>query len=280
MIIVRLMGGHSNQMFQYATGRSLAKAHNTTLCLDMSWFDNMEGVKTPRHYELGQYQIVETIYKRTLIDRVKAKTGGFTHYLEKTADYDPNLRNLEGNILLEGYFQTEKYFLDIRDILLQEFTLKSKPSSVNQKLLDRIKADKNATSLHVRRGDYVSNAETKSVHGVKETDYYRAALKELKKGVSKPSIYVISNDPAWCKNNLQLGVPMHVVDTNDDQSGGGEDMRLMRACKHNIMANSSFSWWGAWLNQNPNKVVITPKKWFNDTSISTADLIPESWIQV
>lgn len=277
MIIVQLMGGHSNQMFQYATARSLAIQHNTKLLLSMEWFKHMEGVKSPRVFELDGYNIIDTVYKPTITKRLINRATGLVYYEEKNALYDPSLSKLGSNVYLHGNFQSEKYFKDIRPTLLQDFSYKELPSKKNAQLLKEIEAHPQAVSLHIRRGDYVQDAKVSQVHGMAELDYYVKALKHLKKTVKNPKLYVISNDVEWCKQNLKFDAEMVIVDNNNT---GAEDMRLMRACKHNILANSSFSWWGAWLNENPDKIIIAPKKWYNDTSISTADLIPDNWVKL
>lgn len=280
MIVVKLMGGHSNQLFQYAVGRSLSIKNNTDLLLDLSWFDNMDGVESPRHYELGAYTIHEKFYKPSAISQLKFKLGVIKKYNEQHFNFNPDVLELGANAYLEGYFQTEKYFKDIRPTLLKDLSYKKPPSTKNKDLLVKIQRDPNAVSLHIRRGDYVSSKVHNAFHGVKELEYYHEAIKEIKKTVEKPTLYVISNDPEWCKKNLNFKEKMVIVDNNDDITGGSEDMRLMRTCKHNILANSSFSWWGAWLNENPSKIVIAPKEWFNDKSIDTSDLIPSSWIRL
>lgn len=279
MIIVQLMGGHSNQMFEYAAARKLALKHNTELYLDLEWFKHMEGVKSPRDYELGGYNLAGKIYTGSLLQRLKKKLAHVQYY-EDSQVYDPSVGALGPNIYLHGYFQSEKYFKDIRSTLLQDFSYKAPPNRANSELLRKINEDPVATSLHIRRGDYAKDAETNARHGVAGLEYYREALKHLKKQVKDPTLYIISNDPAWCRENLKLDAKMIFVDNNDDTAGGAEDMRLMRACKHNIMANSSFSWWGAWLNENPDKIVIAPKKWFNDASINTSDLLPDEWVSL
>lgn len=280
MIVVQLKGGHSNQMFQYAAARSLAHRNKTDLQIDLIWYADTSKYDSPRQYELGSYTIQEHLYRPNIVTTITSRLHRTQHYTEPSYTYDSAFENLGANTYIEGDFQSEKYFLSIRPLLLQDFSYKNEPSKSNKALLKKINADPQAVSLHIRRGDYANNKNVNIIHGLKDIAYYKTALKELKKKVKNPNLYVISNDPAWCKKNLQLDAPMYFVDNNDDLTGGAEDMRLMRACKHNIMANSSFSWWGAWLNENPDKIVIAPKVWFQDESISTQDLIPKSWIRL
>lgn len=280
-IIVKLTGGHSNQMFQYAAGRSLAARHGVKLMLDISWYPEHALTSpgdAPRVYELGGYKIQENIYKRTLAQRAINKLNPIQYYIEKKFTYNQKIIELGPNTHLEGHFQSYKYFEDVQDQIRDEFTLVKPATGKNKKLIEKIMKDPNAVSLHIRRGDYATNHN--ETHGLVPMTYYQAAIKEIKKTIANPTIYVITNDPEWCRKNLKLPATIYIIDNNDDITGGAEDMRLMRACKHNIMANSSFSWWGSWLNPNPDKIVIAPKKWFNDPGINTRDLLPKEWIQL
>lgn len=280
-IIVKLSGGHSNQMFQYATGRSLALKHRVPLKLDISWFAEhaiTSPQDAPRGFELGGYNIAAGIYKRTLLQRVVNKLNPLQYYVEPEFAYSPDVAKLGPTAHLEGHFQSYKYFNDIQDLIRREFTFKQPATGANKKLFDEITNNPNAVSLHIRRGDYATNHN--STHGLVPLSYYKAALQLVKKEIKDPTLYVISNDPEWCRKSLTLAAQMHIIDINDDVTGGAEDMRLMRACRHNIMANSSFSWWGAWLNDNPDKIVIAPKKWFNDPTLDTKDLLPKEWIKL
>ena len=134
-------------------------------------------------------------------------------------------------------------------------------------------------SLHVRRTDYVQNALTNKIHGVCDQDYYASCVRYIGDQVSNPHFFIFSDEPQWAKDNLMFDFPMTVVDCND-ASRNYEDLRLMSTCKHNIIANSSFSWWGAWLNSNPNKIICAPKQWFTDSTRNTKDLIPSNWIRL
>lgn len=281
MIIVRLQGGMSNQFFQYAVGRSLALKRNTKLTIDTSWYDEAaqaDGVGK-RVYELYPYAIQENFYKNNPLNKVYFKVFGNGTYMDEEQPYifHPEVLELPNNTKLFGYFQNEKYFTDIRDILVKEFTLKEPPTGKNAKLIKEISASPTATSVHVRRADYVTSKAHAAHHGSKDVEYYQTALDRLKKQVKNPDLYAFSDDPEWCKQNLKLGSKTTFVDHN---TFGGEDMRLMRACKHNILANSSFSWWGAWLNENPDKIVIGPKQWLNNSDMDASDVMPKSWIRI
>jgi hypothetical protein len=281
MIIVILQGGLANQMFQYAVGRQLAKLRETELQLDTSWYnraDQADGVGK-RVYELGPFAIEENIYKPTTTNRLKLKALGHGIYSDDEQPYvfHKEVLDLPNNSRLFGYFQNERYFPEIRDLLLKEFTLKAAPAGKNKSLLAEISANPQAVSLHVRRGDYVTSEKHGAHHGLKGLDYYLAAAKEVMKVAPKPTFYVFSDDIQWCKENIKLDAPTVYVDHN---TYGGDDMRLMRACHHNIIANSSFSWWGAWLGDNPDKVVVAPKQWVNNPDYDTSDCLPKSWIRI
>jgi hypothetical protein len=142
-------------------------------------------------------------------------------------------------------------------------------------LLKRVSSN-NSVSVHIRRGDYVSNPHASKFHGTKGLDYYEKAVERIAETVKNPELFVISDDIEWCKENLRLPYKTTHIDGN----AGFEDMHIMSHCAHNIIANSSFSWWAAWLNTNPDKVVIAPKKWFNDESINTEDVVPKTWIRL
>jgi len=134
----------------------------------------------------------------------------------------------------------------------------------------------NSVSIHFRRGDYVTNPLTSQHHGVCSNKYYQDAISLLKSKISQPHFFLFSDEPEWLKTNVSLQEPFRIIDNNP----GYVDLYLMSNCKHNIIANSSFSWWGAWLNNNPDKIVIAPHKWFNEPGINTYDLIPETWIRL
>ena len=148
----------------------------------------------------------------------------------------------------------------------------------NQKVLDKIKST-NSISLHIRRGDYVIKKRYQEVYAECTLDYYKRGVEEITKRYENPTLFIFSDDPDWVKANLKLDYESVYVDINSGEKSYA-DMRLMSSCNHNVIANSSFSWWGAWLNNNPEKIVIAPEKWFKDDSINQKDVIPESWIRI
>jgi hypothetical protein len=289
MIIVKLMGGLGNQMFQYAAGRRLAYLRRTDLKLDLTWFENIMAVDTKRRYELGAFNIQEQVASAEEAGRLREglllRRFGFLfpfrkqrHILEQHYHFDPDILQLPDNVYLEGYWQSPKYFYDIQDIIRAEFTVRSGPDAGNRRMAEEI-AGAESVAIHVRRGDYVSSPAISSRHGTCSMEYYQTAVKTIIGRVVQPHFFVFSDDPAWAKENLSLTGPKTVIGQNGPDHAY-EDMRLMSLCKHHIIANSSFSWWGAWLCRNPDKVVIAPQQWFQDKNINTGDLIPAQWTRL
>jgi len=197
---------------------------------------------------------------------------------EKGFSFDSRILELKGDVHLHGYWQSEKYFKDIRETILEDFTPIRPLRGRNQKVLDEI-GSSSSISVHVRRGDYVIDPQTNKFHGICGPEYYKKAVEIIAKKVKSPVFYFFSDDIDWVKNNLRTKFKNVYVDWNQgDQSF--VDMQLMSHCRHHILANSSFSWWGAWLNRNPHKIVVAPERWFQERSLDTRDLIPEGWLKI
>lgn len=290
-VIVRLMGGLGNQMFQYAAARSLADRYQVELKLDLFDFE----YHRLRRYELGNFRIRAgiagkddvrslgmNIVRLSLYGRLRHRflpTLSKSVFREKTMAYDPKMESIALPVYLDGYWQSERYFVFNRDVIRNDFQLTSQPDESNGEVLTRIKAV-NAVSLHVRRSDYVTDSKTSKVLGLCSLDYYRNAVSYISEIVDRPHFFVFSDDHSWVQENLGFVTPRTIVTVNSSQNGVF-DMMLMQCCKHHIIANSSFSWWGAWLNSAHGKIVIAPKKWFvDDMQLQTNDLIPSSWIRL
>ena len=269
MIISKLIGGLGNQLFQYAVARHIAELHNTSLRIDLSEFAKYKLHK----YSLQHFNIIENFstYK---------SLGSFKVRKEKNFHFDKNFKEIEDNVLLAGYWQTEKYFIEIEDILRNEFTVKSKLTGKDLEISHRI-ASSNSVSLHIRRSDYVPGTYKNQIFDSLEIDYYLRAINDLSKKESDLKLFIFSDDPKWVKDNMKFMFPVCYVDHNNAEKNY-EDLRLMSLCKHNIIANSSFSWWGAWLNKNYDKYVYAPKQWFNSNvrDLDSKDMIPDSWIKI
>jgi hypothetical protein len=294
LVVTRLRGGLGNQMFQYATGRALALRGAAALKLDVTWFATVAS-DAKRRYELDSFSIHGRVASEGDIARFgRAGTPRFSRlrrwlrlgkeddtwpiYCEPHFQYDPAVPDLPAPIYLDGYWQSERYFSDIADVLRREFTAKEPSDRENEALAAAIDAA-NAVSLHVRRGDYVTNPTTYRYHGICSAEYYQRAIDHLTSRVGMPHIFVFSDDQDWTRANLHFAVPTTFVGTNPPDCGY-RDMMLMARCRHHIIANSSFSWWGAWLNPSPDKIVVAPQRWFGGSSNDTRDLIPPSWVRL
>ncbi|NNF02069.1 MAG: alpha-1,2-fucosyltransferase [Bacteroidia bacterium] len=294
MIIVKLTGGLGNQMFQYAAGRSLAEKHGADLKLDIS---NFQYVKN-RNYKLHLFNINESFStKEDVFDLVGSRaqfaidkvfrTNFFirairqkeNYYRQRLFHYDEDFFNLPDNSYLEGYWQCEKYFQSIEEQLRKAFKFNSKLGVENEKLADKIR-ETVSVSIHVRRSDYFFNSKLHQVHGILRSDYYNKAINLIAEKYSDLELFVFSDDMEWVKEFMHFDYPTTYVENNTEDQIAHQDMELMSYCDHNIIANSSFSWWSAWLNTNPQKMVVAPNKWFKTTRLDTKDVIPESWIRI
>jgi hypothetical protein len=264
------LGGLGNQMFQYALGKSLSLARNEHLKLDISEFIEYK----LRKYELGFFNIEEHFATNEECQQMKE----INFYREKYFHFDSNVEILKGDAYLFGYWQSEKYFKEIRDILLKEFSLKNELHYETKQYQDEIDQSV-SVSLHVRRGDYISNPITNAYHGVCDLEYYKKAVKLILSIHENARFFIFSDDLGWVKTNFSFISNVNFIDLNH-QDHDKEEMYLMSKCQHNIIANSSFSWWGAWMNTNPRKIVITPRKWFTDETINTGDRIPSTWLRI
>lgn len=290
MIITRLIGGLGNQLFQYALGRNLAETHQAELRIDISGFETYKLHK----YSLWAFNIRENFASsaevRSLTRPNDVGTKGIiarllrrrpklakTHIREKKLfTFDCEILKLPDGVYLDGYWQSEKYFAGVADIIQQEVTVRFAQAGKDKELADMI-ASSESVSLHVRRADYVSNPKTKEVHGACDLDYYSRCVQELTQTVRNPHFFVFSDDPEWARDNLRLPCPTIVIDHNGPDRNY-EDLRLMSQCRHNIIANSSFSWWGAWLNPNEDKLVFAPTRWVAKRGVNHKDMVPPGWI--
>lgn len=292
MLVSHIIGGLGNQMFQYALGRSLALALDTELRLDVSDFSGYalyQGFELDRVFDTS-FQIATNddiqkilgwrsnkVCRKVLTRRHFSVLRSRRFVVEPGFQFWPDITSVEDESYLVGYWQSEKYFSDIKDVIRSDFTFKGEMSAQNMEVAASI-SQCNAVSLHVRRGDYAYNQKTNSIHGLCPLDYYRSAVSYMNERLPFPSFFIFSDDMPWVKKNLKIDFPCTYVDHNKTVESHN-DMRLMSLCKHHIIANSSFSWWGAWLNARTDKVVIAPQRWFVNGGC-TADLIPDEWISL
>jgi len=286
MIIVRLIGGLGNQMFQYAIGKHLSIINNVDFKFDISDLQKNKPDQnyTKRDYELSCFRIIENfaddneIKRITLINETPLKFiyRLFPYYKrpvinEKGYFFDNNIFKIKNGKYLNGYWQSEMYFKEIREILISDFTLKNKLSDKAQNYINTIK-ETNSVSLHIRRGDYIKSYS--NYYHILNDNYYENAINHIEKRIKNIKIFIFTDDFEWASNKYGNNEKYIIVQTEANY----EDLYLMSLCKHNIIANSSFSWWGAWLNQNENKICIAPKKWFK--KVINTDIIPERWIKI
>lgn len=290
-VIARIEGGLGNQLFQYAAARSLADRLGCDLALDLRGLAE----NGDRPYQLDLYKTRCTIADDSLLNvlpswrssrrgRMRSRIAhclpglyAYPVFWPKDFSYDPRFERIRRPIYMVGYWQTERYFARNRSRLLQDIQLCS-PIDADHPTLDRIRTT-NSVALHIRRGDYVSNPAAANYHGICDMAYYTEALADLVTREPEVELFVFSDEPDWARTNLGLSVPMYIVDSHAPDQGH-LDLELMRHCRHHIIANSSFSWWGAWLCESSGQRVYAPKQWFRDVGIDTSDLIPANWTLV
>ncbi len=283
--IVELRGRMANQMFIWAFAKKLEKQSRLPVLIDDSattpklqpfnCFREYKAKVAPKNpFKMFLRKIIPF---RKIRDKITKEKFNLPVIEEKNFhEFEQNLLNTETPSYFGGYYQSEKYFADLRDEILEDFRLNIPLNAQNKKMLEKIKGCE-AISLHVRRTDYLKRLDT---YGTCSVEYYKNAIDYTvkKADIKKPVIFIFSDDYKWCKKHLKF--PYQTVYANINSSNKGYfDLELMKNCKHNVIANSSFSWWGAWLNENPDKIVIAPKPWFKHLK-TDGDLIPEIWVQM
>jgi len=280
--IVNIIGGIGNQMFQYALYLKLKNEYKN-IFIDISEFENY---KLHQGYELkkvfniniepANLDIINKYKdsKNDILSILKRKLFGLkkTMYIENNINYKENFIN-SNNQYLWGYWQSEKYFINIKNQILNTYDFKIELKDKNLILFEEIRNNKKNASIHIRRGDYINS----TIHtNLSETDYYEKSINYISNIILNCIFYIFSDDTNWVKNKFNISNAKY-IDWNIDINSH-YDMHLMSLCSNNIIANSSFSWWAAYLNKNPNKIVIAPKYWFKNNCFSSEDLIPEEWI--
>jgi hypothetical protein len=289
MIVVKMQGGLGNQMFQYAAGRGLAARLGCRLFLDLSWFRRLPKGATPRVWELGRYPI-----SAELLDPCDAtspwfwsmerlgclwRTEGSWNWArslrEDARKFDDRLFSLKGKRVLEGYWQCPAYFESVADSLRQELSPMDAMGAEDASVAELIKSSgSRAVAVHVRRGDYLVGVHA-AHHGVCDDDYYRTAFAWMRERLPSPQFFVFSDDPQWVASRPDLFEgAIQVLHNGPEQAF--QDIRLMSMCSAHVIANSSFSWWGAWLSNGRSDLVVAPARWLADGS-SVPRLLPSSW---
>ena len=299
MVTVFLRGGLGNQMFQYALGLSIAKKNSTEVCCDTTFLNDRFPRKdfAYRNYDLDVFVLDQRFTPLSKIsealpipgvwlgiDLVCLKAGemaGLWHIKKEVGDhdFDPELFNIRDSMILWGRWQNEKYFKDIEADVRAAFRFRNPLNAEATAIAHEIK-NTNSVSLHVRRGDYAAFKTTQKLWGGTDLDYYQRAAKYVAQKIEKPHFFIFSDDVAWSRENLKLDFPMTFVPASAAGKKGECHLELMSLCKNHIITNSTFSWWGAWLDPRPEKIVIAPKQWQNDPPISGDKVVPEGWILI
>lgn len=280
------MGGLGNQLFQYAGARALSLKRDISFKIDFD--DPYKFVK--RELNLSAFNLEVSLAGKKEINKCKPKyrfekrlwmllgKDPANHLYKEKNDYvyDPDFFSCPDGSYVSGFWQTEKYFLDIEDTLRKDFSFRRGPSGNNEKWMKQIQSC-HSVSVHIRRGDVITVAKTNKLYGTITNDYYRNAIQKMIEFNKDSVFFFFSDDMEWVKENIRTSHPSFYIDGNDD-AHNYEDLRLMSSCKNHIIANSSFSWWGAWLNPDKQKKVIGPANWMSSRNISETDHIPASWI--
>ena len=279
-IYTRMFGGMGNQLFQYSAGRCLADKLGCRLVVDTRYLSRLSRANCMVHFNNARY--IENVnlppfkkdnWLKYVSWRLLSSNPRF--FRESAAGYNPDLKKQSPNTYLHGYWQSERYFADISDKLRNDLEFTTPLTGENADLASMIKNSANPVSVHFRRGDYLKN----DVFSICTADYYASALDHIAMNdcQSHLTCFVFSNDPGWARKNVSLGFETIFVDANSEKTGHF-DLHLQSLCNHNIIANSTFSWWSAWLNSNPGKIVIGPQKWFSSDKWKNPDIYPKDWV--
>ncbi|PIP69241.1 hypothetical protein COW91_00400 [Candidatus Nomurabacteria bacterium CG22_combo_CG10-13_8_21_14_all_32_8] len=295
MIVSNITGGLGNQLFQYALGCHMAILNGTEHKIDVSGYldatpDPILGVRicgldnfniTAKHAsneDITQFNfLLKNKIFRHLMHFYSTQNSYYKrkYILEPEINYfkfDPSILAAKQNsdVYVEGYWQTEKYFKNIENIIRKEFSFKNNPGEVNTRMIKEIEGC-NSVSVHVRHGDNM-----RMENGILPLEYYRSAVKEIALRIKDPVFYVFSDDPEWTRDNLEIKYPTVFVSHNSDKKNF-EDLRLMTYCKHHILGNSTFGWWGAWLGKKDGQIVFSPKSHHSYPNLPATDYIPAGW---
>lgn len=294
LVVTAIRGGLGNQMFQYAAGRALASRLGMELKLDISWFDDMSGC-TPRRFLLDIFPLSakfatsqecmrlmwreESCIAKVLRKITKRPKLNAATYFSEPCVLETTALDASVGAYLYGYWQSEQYFAAVADIVRKDFDFPPLPSGASEAMLQAIESAPDSTAVHIRRGDYLSDAAANAEHGVCSQDYYRVALSLVASQSCSPHLFLFSDDPEWVSAHFDTcGLPATVVNLHTCDAGY-HDMHLMSRCKHHVIANSSFSWWGAWLSTKSG-LVCAPKRWFATMHKKNISPVPDSWISL
>ncbi|NBX76024.1 MAG: alpha-1,2-fucosyltransferase [Proteobacteria bacterium] len=275
MIITKLHCGLGNQMFQYAAGLALANRHRTVQTLDVSWFRTYDGMAAHNQYGLNCFNVTEQFAAHEELSEI-AKYQSSKH-VAPVVDYYPSFADIPDNTYLDGFFQSERFFLAIHETVRNHFSFRFPPTAAVSRCAEFILSSAPSVCLHVRRGDYVALYQDR--FGLLGRDYYRSAIQALKERYSGFTVFVFSDDIDSAEKELLLDVPHHFVRATEHYNFY-DKIRLMSLCNHAIISNSTFAWWGAWLIPNKDKTIIAPKPWFTGEGLGQLQVVSDSWIQI
>lgn len=294
MIISRLIGGLGNQMFQFAAGYALAKKLELPLRLDvgsLKKYSRHNGYQFNKIFD-GEFftasvlDVVSVLGLRNYRYRFNSVEVNPSYmlkndssiFLERSHNFCEEYETISKSCYLSGYWQSDKYFSEFSNEIKEIFRFKDNLDFKNSIILEEI-SKCTSVGIHVRRGDYLSNPSASLFHGLCPITYYLEAIKIIIAKDIDARFYVFSDDPSFVKESFGHIKGLVIVDINQGKDSYN-DMRLLASCKHHIIANSSFSWWGSWLANSPNQIVIAPKIWFAGSKEKIIDIYNQNWILI
>jgi len=299
MIVVKMKGGLGNQMFQYALGRELQRRNRSELYLDLTWLLDRfprTGV-VYRDYDLDIFAIqprftllsevarrrslpLVLMYGSVYLSRLRDRIGLQRRVIEGRPGLTPEkLLELKGDLYVDGYWQSPRYFAGSESTLRQAFRVHEPLLSISRPVAGLI-AETDSICLDVRRTDYVTVPTASNMHGFVGTEYYDRGIAFIAPQLKTPHIFITSDDIEWCVANFHFDYPTTFLGPEHNGYKVGNKLALMSRCKHFLIPNSSFAWWAAWLSPSPEKIVVCPRNWFRDPTVCASDLIPEGWIRL
>lgn len=292
MIVSTILGGLGNQMFQYAAGRALAVLRDEPFLVDLSGFSSYtlhQGYELLRVFglEVGSASLndlreilgwrTDPLVRKVLKRSIFSSLRGSHFAIEPHLNYWPGLESMTSPVYMTGYWQSARYFEHCEGVIREDFRFRHTLEGRNRELVARM-ADCQSVSVHIRRGDYVTHPATSKILHVCSLNYYREAIRRITSQIPDAVFFVFSDDMKWVRQQVDFLPRSVLIDHNLGQDSY-RDMQLMSSCRNHIIANSSFSWWGAWLNSNPDKIVIAPKEWFKN-GVDDGDLVPPQWFRL
>jgi hypothetical protein len=285
MVIIQLLYGLGNQMFQYALGRCLAEKRKDKLILDASLLTHLHAAED-RPSTRSALQLFNIKAPVSTLSQILGPKNAelIVHVVEPRVGYYANVFDCccgSGHFILRGSWQSHKYFVDIDEIIREDFTFAATDLKLQDPTLRDIASGidhSTAVAVHVRRGDYISSRLGAHL-GFVGREYYATAFRFMAQHIGKPHFFIFSDDLDWCTENLRFQWPhTYVKHSQPVADYTSEDLYLMSRCKHFIIANSTYSWWAAWLGKCPEKIVVAPRRWFQDPAWNSRHIVPDPWV--